>query len=273
MAFSRSGFGATTQLTLLTADPDLARRADQAGVDRIGIDIERFGKAERQRSHPGARLSSHRVEDLGTLSPQIHRARLSCRIDPPHPGSGSQIERAIEFGATSLTLPFFRQVREAVAFVDAVGGRAETILLVETAAAAVRIESLAALDGVDEIMIGLNDLGWDCRLETGFEFLCSPLMEAIANTVRARGKRLGIGGLARWDDDSLPVRPDLVYAQHARLGASAAWLARSFLVGLTPTELGDAVATARTRLDYWARQPPEALEGARAALARVLALT
>ena len=36
------------RLTLISRDPDLIRAADGAGIDRIGIDIERLGKRERQ---------------------------------------------------------------------------------------------------------------------------------------------------------------------------------------------------------------------------------
>ena len=36
------------RLTLWTADAALAARADAAGVDRIGVDLDRLGKAERQ---------------------------------------------------------------------------------------------------------------------------------------------------------------------------------------------------------------------------------
>ena len=50
-------------LTLWTNDPALARRADDAGIDRVGIDLDRLGKAERQQglntgSRPTASTSS-----------------------------------------------------------------------------------------------------------------------------------------------------------------------------------------------------------------------
>ncbi len=69
-------FGDDFKLTLLTDDPGLAADADAAGIDRIGVDIERLGKAERQRCHAGARLSGHSLEDLEQLSRRVRRGRL-----------------------------------------------------------------------------------------------------------------------------------------------------------------------------------------------------
>jgi hypothetical protein len=56
-------FGDQFRLTLITADPILAAEVDQAGVDRIGLDLECLGKAERQRGED-TRLSNHKVENL-----------------------------------------------------------------------------------------------------------------------------------------------------------------------------------------------------------------
>ena len=264
-----TGFGAAFRFTLLTNDPDLAAAADAAGVDRIGLDIERLGKAERQEHSPSARISTHHLSDLTRIRDHVSRAGLFCRLDPPHPGGWDQIERALDLGANCLMLPFFREVGQAAAFAAAVAGRAETILLVETAAAALRIEQLAALEGVDEIMVGLNDLSWDSGLGSRFELLTSPLVEAMARTVRAAGKVFGIGGVARWDDRGMPTPADLVYAQYPRLGAEAGWLSRSFLEGLGPDDLAAAIGDARGRLDHWSRQDAATLEAARQELSKV----
>ena len=268
MASSEPSFGDRFILTLVTDDPDLAAQADAAGVDRIGIDIERLGKAERQAAHKKARISSHRLEDLARLAPRLRQARLFCRIDPPHAGTAGQIERALELGAGVLMLPYFTEEIEAARFVDQVAGRAHTVLLAETAAAAWRIERLAAIYGVDEIMVGLNDLSWSMGVSGRFTLLTSPLMQALADTVRGAGKRLSVGGLGRWDDPDLPTPPDLIYAQYPRLDAAGAWLARSFYAAGDPFDWPAAVQTLRRRLDHWAAQGPEALETARRTLER-----
>ena len=42
-------YGNNFALTLFTNDVELARRADVAGVNRIGLDLEVLGKAKRQQ--------------------------------------------------------------------------------------------------------------------------------------------------------------------------------------------------------------------------------
>jgi hypothetical protein len=268
MASSRDGgFGADFRFTFLTNDPALAASADAAGVDRIGVDIEQLGKAARQPPELSTRISGHRLGDLTRLAGRVRSGKLFCRLDPPHPGSRDQIEEALERGARCLMLPFFHHVDQAAAFVATVDGRAETLLLVETAAAAWRADALAEIDGVDEIMVGLNDLSMECGMTSRFEVLTSPLMAAVADAVRVAGKRFSLGGLGRWTDEALPTPPDLIYAQYPRLGAQGAWLARSFTAGLEPPAIAGAVAEARARLDHWAGQKPDTLEQARRRLA------
>jgi hypothetical protein len=48
MATNGADYGEDFCLTLLANDPHLAEQSDQAGIDRIGIDVERVGKQERQ---------------------------------------------------------------------------------------------------------------------------------------------------------------------------------------------------------------------------------
>lgn len=62
----------------------------------------------------------------------------------------------------------------------------------------------------------------------------------------------------------MPVAPDLVYAQHARLGGSAALVARSFLA--LGGDLAAEVLRARERLDYWRGRDDAELQAATEAL-------
>jgi hypothetical protein len=51
-----------------------------------------------------------------------------------------------------------------------------------------------------------------------------------------------------------------VIAQHARLGSTSAWLARSFFRCEPPEiDLAGEVARLRERLAFWTRQPPDVL--------------
>src|SRR4051794_12548406 len=71
----------TFVLTLWTDDPALAREADAAGVDRVGVDLERLGKAERQRGL-GTWISPHTVEDAVQVGGVLERAALFARTEP-----------------------------------------------------------------------------------------------------------------------------------------------------------------------------------------------
>lgn len=246
--------------TLMTNDLHLAAQADGAGVDRIGIDLDRLGKRERQPA--GYRISEHSLADVERLRGVVRPGRLFARTDPLHPGSARQIEELLACGVTSLMLPMFRRVDDAARFVELVAGRAEVVLLVETVAAAFRIGGIARIPGVDEIMIGLNDLHLDAGIDDRFEIVVSDLMVAMARTVTDCGVRFGFGGLGLCDDETLPVPASLVYPQYARLGASSAIMARSFY-GRAAGDLTVALAASRACLARWAAEPPSVLEQAR----------
>src|SRR6185437_13154753 len=72
-------------------------------------------------------------------------------------------------------------------------------------------DEIAAVDGVDLVMIGSNDFLADCGLTGQYEH--PRLREAYASTIaacRKHGKHVGVGGLAS--------RPDLA-AEFVRMGA------------------------------------------------------
>lgn len=257
-------------LTAITDDPALAASADAAGVDRVGIDIELLNKAARQTRLPKARISSHCLADLDRLRPALRRAALFARLNPLHDGSADEVSAALDGGARVLMLPYFTTAIEVERFVRLVDGRATVVLLLETAASAVRLHDILAVDGIDEVMVGLNDLHLSTGLSHPFELVASELLTALSAQIGARGLRFGFGGLARAGDESLPVPADLVIAQHARLRSEAAWLSRSFFAGLEPAELEAEIGRLRARLDFWAAQPEAALESQRDKLRRHL---
>ncbi len=110
---SASGFGEDFCLTVLTDDPALAAAADDAGVNRIGIDIETVGKAERQAGC----IERHDWDGLAAVARVVRRADLFVRVNPIHPGTPAEIETALELGARVLMLPAFRTADEAAVFV------------------------------------------------------------------------------------------------------------------------------------------------------------
>lgn len=260
-------FGDRFRLTLITDDPVLAAEADRCGVDRIGLDLEQLGKAERQ-SGEDTRLSGHKVEDLAAIAQSLTRAQLFVRLNPLNARTPHEVEAALDAGARVLMLPFFRTAGEVDRFARLVHGRAHVMILAETASALVRIREILAVPGIDEVMVGLNDLRLELRVQNHFEVLASPLLDAVAREVRAAGVAFSVGGVARPDDQSLPVAPDLVLAQFPRLEATGAWISRSFFRDMPPGwDLRTAIASVRRRLTEWASASPEALERARRQLA------
>ena len=261
-----AGFGDAFRLTLLTSDPALAVTADRAGVNRIGLDLERLGKAERQAGED-TRLSDHRIEELAVIARSISRAELFVRLNRSNPGTRDEIDAALQFGAKVIMLPYFRTAGEVDAFVRHVAGRAAVIVLIETASALVRIREILAVPGIGEVMTGLNDLRFELGVQNHFEVLASPVLDMLAREVRAAHLNFSVGGVASLDASSLPAPPDLVLAQYPRLGATGAWLSRSFVRNVSPAGFAPAVLGIRRRLDEWAAAPADALEVARRALA------
>jgi hypothetical protein len=257
-------------LTALSRDPAVIRAADDAGVNRIGIDIERLGKHLRQDPGEGLRFSDHSLDDLAAVAANVRRAEIFARLNPLHSGTRDEVDRALSLGARVLMLPYFEDPRQAAAFLELVAGRARAILLIETAAAAARIREIVAVPGVSEIMVGLNDLHRSLGLTHPFEVLTSDTIVSISRHTRDAGLRFGLGGLGRACDDTLPIPSDLVYTQYPRLGATAAWLARSFYTGLAPHEIPGAVRKLRDRLAWWSQQPPPVLEAQRDRLTAAL---
>jgi len=261
-------FGEEFCLTLITNDAVLAANADRAGVNLIGVDLEYLGKAERQPNQ-GTRLSRHNWDDLSRISGSLHQAGLFVRINPIHAGTDVEIETALELGAKVLMLPNFRSANEAATFVRAVRGRARASILIEMAPAVVRIREILDVPGIDEVMIGLNDLHLQFGVANHFQVLASPLIDMLSAEVQRKGLPLAIGGVGRVGDTTMPVPTDLVYAQYPRLGATGAWLARSFAnTVLSPGDFQPAILALRKRLNEWAASPAEDLERARTELAR-----
>jgi len=250
-------------LTLWTDDPILAAVADAAGIDRIGPDFERLDKRRRQQGL-GYRLSEHRHDRLPAVRDALRHAELFVRTNPLHAGSPDEVARLLEAGVQVLMLPMFTTPEEVARFTAIVAGRARVVLLLEQIAAVECLDEILVVGGVGEVHVGLNDLALSLGEPNRFALLAMPLLEHIAERVHAAGLPLGIGGIGRVGDLSVPVAPDLVYAQLARHGASAALVARSFLAG--GGDLGAAVRSARARLAHWRGCDEAELQSATAAL-------
>jgi 4-hydroxy-2-oxoheptanedioate aldolase len=203
---------------------EIARIAKTAGFDSLYVDMEH---------------SSFSLETTG----QICMAALAAGVTPLVRVPGvAEVSRVLDGGALGIIAPHVRSAAEAREYVTAakfppLGERsaagpmphlhyrsfpageadaamnAATLLMVqfESDEALANADEIAAVEGVDMVMIGTNDLLADWGLPGQFEH--PRVREAYAKTIaacRRHGKHVGVGGLAS--------RPQLA-AEFVRMGA------------------------------------------------------
>lgn len=219
------------KLMYITNRPDIAQIAETAGVDRIFVDLEFIGKAERQGGLDTVK-SHHTIADVAVIKNAVETAKVLARVNPIHdalpdyPSSKDEIDAVIAAGADIIMLPFFKTVEEVRSFLDLVGGRTRTMLLVETPEAAERIDAILELPGIDEVYIGLNDLSLGYHLPFMFQLLADGTVEQLCFKLRQKGLFYGFGGIASLGNGLLPS--EYIIREHYRLGSGCAILSRSF---------------------------------------------
>lgn len=218
-------------LMYITNDIDVALIAQRAGVDRIWVDMEYIDKEKRQGGMNTVK-SHHTIEDIKRLRPHINQSELLVRINPMHDAtdvygsSEEEIEQTIAAGADVIMLPMFKTCAEVERFLKCVNGRTKTILLFETMESVEHVDEILALDGVDEVHIGLNDLHLARGMDFMFELLCDGTVAKLCDAFRKRGIKYGFGGIARVGYGMLPA--EYIIAEHYHLGSTAAILSRGF---------------------------------------------
>ena len=212
-------------LMYITNDSKIATIAQDAGVDRIWVDLEYKGKEERQHGMNTVK-SKHTVQDVEKLRPLITKSELMVRVNPLDDDSKAEIESVINAGADYVMLPMFKTKSDVERFISLVDGRAKTILLLETDEAAEQIESYVDIKGIDEIHIGLNDLHLAYKKTFMFELLIDGTVDKLAEILRDHNIRFGFGGIARIGYGMLPA--EMILTQHYNLGSQMAILSRGF---------------------------------------------
>jgi hypothetical protein len=265
-------YGDDFTLTLFTNDPSLAARADGAGINRIGVDIERIGKYDRQ-GHLTTWISNHDESDLTGIRDVLRQASLFTRCNLIHDRSAEEIDRLLERGVKVLMLPYFKTVNEAEQFIRLVDDRAHVVLLLETMEAVTVLPELCRLPEIVEIHVGLNDLRLSLGWPSHFHVLVSEYLERICEKILDSGHRLGIGGLGRAGDNNLPIPSNLVIAQIPRLGGTAALVSRAFFRPPVPEDMDAEVWGLRKLLDQYQTMPTGWLIEKRDELARLLEAT
>lgn len=211
---------------LITAEPDIARYAEESGVHRIFVDMEVLGKAERQ-GHVDTHKASHTYEDITAVRAVLTTSELMVRVNPLHEGTGEEVSETIIRGADRLMLPMFSTADEVAEFRALVPTGVPITYLAETPAALVRTGAwLRHLQAGDEVHFGLNDLSLAMGLDFLFEPMAADLIQGAARLLRRAGIPFGVGGVARPDSGALPAT--MVIGEHVRLGSTRLILSRAF---------------------------------------------
>lgn len=219
------------KLMYITNKPAVAKIAEDAGVDWIFLDMEFIGKKDRQGGMDTVQ-NSHTTKDVKIIKEAIKTAKILVRVNPIHEAlpdylsSEEEIDAVLKAGADIVMLPFFKTVKEVKQFIQYVGGRAKTCLLLETAEAAILIDEILNVPGIDMIHIGLNDLHLELGMKFMFQLLTDGVVEQLGNKIKAKGIPFGFGGIARLDTGMLPGAD--VLKEHVRLGSSMVIVSRSF---------------------------------------------
>lgn len=210
---------------LLTDEPMVAILAEKAGVDRIFYDLEYINKRERQAGR-NAVMSKYDIKGISKVRKSIQRTSLLVRVNPIYFGSEDEINQAIEYGADILMLPMVLDAGDVRRFLNLVGGRAKTCIMIETPQSLVRLDEILEIEGIDEIFVGLNDLHIGMGLTFMFEILSGGILDYISEKCKARNISFGFGGIARIGDGMLPA--ENIIGEHYRLKSTTVILSRAF---------------------------------------------
>ena len=216
-------------LLTITNVPELAAKCDRMPSMRLFVDLERNGKALRQKGRDTF-ISTHHVKDVGAVKAALKQSLLMVRVNPVQmdnlEASKAEVDAVLDQGADLIMLPMFSLPQELQAFAQLVAGRVPVVPLLETSGALRSLDSWIDTPGIGEVFVGLNDL----HLSLGCSFMFEPLLmghiDRVAEAAKARGLRFGFGGIARMDEGALSGRD--VLAEHVRLGSGAVILSRTF---------------------------------------------
>ena len=219
------------KLMYITNRTDIAQIAESAGVDRIFVDMEYIGKADRQGGMDTVQ-SHHTVEDVRRIKNSVSKAQVLARVNPIHEATdvycstAEEIDAVIAAGADVIMLPYFKTVGEVEYFIKCVDGRATTMLLFETPESADKIGEILDIAGVDEVFIGLNDMSLGLGKKFMFELLPDGTVEKMCLKFKQKGLPYGFGGIAGLGKGMLPA--EHIIKEHYRLGSTCVILSRSF---------------------------------------------
>lgn len=214
------------QYFYITNDAAVASICEKAGVDRIFIDMEYIGKDRRQAGLNSVK-NHHTVEDVRNIRACVKKSKILVRVNPVHAASAQEIDAVVDAGADYIMLPMWKTAEDVKTFLSLVGGRAKTMLLLETEEARQCLDEVLHLPGIDEMYIGLNDLHLSQHKKFMFELFTDGTVDEIVSKVKKAGIPFGIGGVGRVNCPNL-LPAENILCEHYRLGSSMVILSRTF---------------------------------------------
>lgn len=223
----------------ITNNPDVAKIAEEAGVDWIFVDMEFIGKDNRQGGLDTVQ-NHHTINDIRTIRNAVSKSNVLVRVNPIHGvqkdgyfDSEHEIDNAVEAGADIIMLPFFHSLQEVNDFIgyvqkanDKHNRNVKTCLLLETPEAAILIDEILNVKGIDMIHIGLNDLHLAMGMKFMFQLLTDGIVDQLSKKIQAKGIPFGFGGIAGLQGGALPG--SFILKEHYRLGSTMVIIGRSF---------------------------------------------
>lgn len=219
------------RLMYITDKTDVAKIADNNGVDRIFLDMEYIGKKTRQHGLDCVQ-SHHTVKDVERIKRVVKHAEILARINPIHDASPEysstedEVTATIDAGADIIMLPMYRTLSDVYRLIHAVNGKCKIQLLAETPEACEIMPEVCKISEINEIHIGLNDLHLAYNKKFMFELITDGTVEKLCQVMHDAGKLYGFGGIARIGYGMVPA--EYIIREHYRLGSTCAILSRSF---------------------------------------------
>lgn len=214
------------KLMYITNDPTVAKIAADAGVDRIFIDMEVLGKAERQGGMDTVQ-SYHVPEDIAKVRAAVGGGtEIMARVNPLNPNSQAEIDASVENGADVIMLPMWHTADDLRRLVSMVDGRAKVMPLLETDTSADNLPEALSIPGIDQMHIGLNDLHLCYHQKFMFQLLADGTVDRLCAELREASIPYGFGGVGRPGSGMLSA--ECIIGEHYRLGSQYVILSRSF---------------------------------------------
>jgi len=219
------------ELIAIENKPDLLKNYLTSGIDYIMIDLEVYGKRDRQPGNTWK--STHTLADLRMLKDfNVDLNRVIVRIDPIDSPDVFEMSKVINDVLPSrVMLPMWKSLEDVMSFDKMLDTSITRVLLFETKLALKITRDIVRYikdrDVNFECHFGLNDLSLSLNHSSMFEVLDDAAFLESVEILRRSSVFLGIGGVGSFSG-TYPVKAKDVLELTKGLGSRRVILSRSF---------------------------------------------